>query len=66
MPILVGSERVGTIELARAEPLADGERFLVETVGREIGLALETARLLEREPPPARAAERPASRRPVW
>ena len=46
VPILVGSERVGTLELRRSEPLADGERFLVETVAREIGMALETARLL--------------------
>ena len=34
------------IECARAEPLSEGERFLVETVASEIEGSLETARLL--------------------
>jgi PAS domain S-box-containing protein len=45
-PISVAGERVGTLRLERAVPFSDGERFLVETVVREIGLALHTARLL--------------------
>jgi GAF domain-containing protein len=46
IPVCAGATRHATILLRRAEPLADGERFLVDTVARELGLALETARLL--------------------
>src|SRR5205085_5081894 len=35
-----------TLRVERDEPLGGGERFLVETVAREAGLALQTARLL--------------------
>ncbi len=45
-PIVFAGERVGTLRLERAVPFEEGERFLVETVAREIGLALNTARLL--------------------
>jgi len=35
-----------TLRVERAEPLGEGERFLVETVSREVAVALQTARLL--------------------
>jgi PAS domain S-box-containing protein len=35
-----------TLRVQRAEPLTEAERFLVETVAREVGVALQTARLL--------------------
>jgi PAS domain S-box-containing protein len=34
------------IHVDRAEPLDEGERFLVESVAREVGVSLQTARLL--------------------
>jgi PAS domain S-box-containing protein len=46
IPIRAGLSRVGTITFERAEPLVDGERLLVEAVVREVGLALQTARLV--------------------
>jgi PAS domain S-box-containing protein len=35
-----------SLRVERAEPLDEGERFLVETVAREVAVALQTARLL--------------------
>jgi PAS domain S-box-containing protein len=43
--VTVGSERIGSLRLERPLPLSEGERFLVEAVAREIGLALHTAQL---------------------
>ena len=44
--VVVGADDRASITWARAEPLSDGERLLVETVEAEIGDAVETARLL--------------------
>jgi PAS domain S-box-containing protein len=44
--VAVGPDGKATIDARRAEPLTDGERFLVGTVESEIGAALETVRLL--------------------
>jgi PAS domain S-box-containing protein len=46
VPILVGESRIGTLLIERAEPLTEGERLLLEAVVREVGLALQTARLV--------------------
>jgi PAS domain S-box-containing protein len=47
VPVHVGATRHATIVLERKAPFSDAERFLVDTVARELGLALETARLLD-------------------
>ena len=44
--VAVDAEGAPAIACSRAEPLTDGERFLVERVEAEIADALETARLL--------------------
>ena len=44
--ITIGGERLGTLQLERSVPFSDGERFLIETVARELGLVLHTARTL--------------------
>jgi PAS domain S-box-containing protein len=41
-----GSAPELTLHVQRNEPLDDGERFLVDTVARELALSLQTARLL--------------------
>ncbi len=46
IPIRAGASQVGTIVFERSEPLTEGERLVVEAVAREVGLALQTARLV--------------------
>jgi len=46
VPVEVEGVPVGALLVGRAEPLTVGQAFLVETVAREIGAALQTARLV--------------------
>jgi PAS domain S-box-containing protein len=46
LPIVVGSERIGTLRVEPAESLGEGEQLLLGAVVRELGLALQTARLV--------------------
>jgi PAS domain S-box-containing protein len=46
VPVEAHGERVATLRLERAEPFSGGEIFLIETVARETGAALQTAGLL--------------------
>ncbi|MGH3001782.1 MAG: GAF domain-containing protein [Gaiellaceae bacterium] len=46
IPVVAHGERVATLRVEREEPLSTGEMFLLESVAREAGAALQTAGLL--------------------
>lgn len=45
-PIAIAGRRIGTLVVTRVTPLEPSEQFVAETAALEVGLALQTARLL--------------------